>query len=83
MSEPCLTSISSRIVCNNPDEYVFWDIQHLTAAAHEKLADLAFKSIPKPHAVPEPGNMLGLLGLGSVGVIGAIKRKQKNGFCCK
>lgn len=75
--EPCLVSLDPQIICNNPDEYVFWDLQHPTTVAHEKLADLAFKSIPKPETVPEPGNLLGLLGLGAVGVVGAIKRKQK------
>ncbi len=77
VSDPCLASLNPLIICDRPDLYTFWDIQHPTAAAHEKLADLAFKSIPKHGTVPEPGTVLGLLGLGAVGVLGAIKRKQK------
>jgi len=38
--EACLTFDSNRVphVCDNPDEFVFWDSVHLTTKRHEKLA---------------------------------------------
>ncbi|MFZ5833614.1 MAG: SGNH/GDSL hydrolase family protein [Planctomycetota bacterium] len=39
-------------VVSNPDEYLYWDSLHPTAAAHEMLADWAYAQI-----VPEPAAM--------------------------
>ncbi|MEQ8752864.1 MAG: SGNH/GDSL hydrolase family protein [Coleofasciculus sp. G1-WW12-02] len=54
-------------VCDNPDEYLFWDGIHPTTVAHEQLATDAFLALEsEPQSVPEPGSSaaLGLLGLG-------------------
>lgn len=54
-------------VCDNPDEYLFWDGIHPTTVAHEQLAKDALLALEsEPQSVPEPGSSaaLGLLGLG-------------------
>jgi phospholipase/lecithinase/hemolysin len=43
------------VACANPDQYLFWDGVHPTAAAHRMLGD-AFMA-----AVPEPGGIALLL----------------------
>ncbi len=35
-------------VCANPDQYVFWDYEHPTAATGRILAQLAFDAVPEP-----------------------------------
>lgn len=54
-------------VCNNPDEYLFWDGIHPTTVAHAQLANDALEALgSEPQSVPEPGSSaaFGLLGLG-------------------
>jgi phospholipase/lecithinase/hemolysin len=54
-------------VCDNPDEYLFWDGIHPTTVAHAQLADDALEALDsEPQSVPEPGSSaaFGLLGLG-------------------
>jgi len=58
-SDPCLTGILlvGGTVCSTPDQFLFWDTAHPTAAGHRLLGD-AFA-----RAVPEPAT-LALLGFG-------------------
>jgi phospholipase/lecithinase/hemolysin len=65
VSDPCLQGLfvapspgaPPPSVCDNPDEYVFWDIIHPTARTHAILA------AEMQAAVPEPATIL-LIGLG-------------------
>lgn len=49
-TDGCLLTLTQT--CSNPDDYIFWDDFHPTAAAHARIAG-AFDQ-----AVPEPGSLL-------------------------
>lgn len=63
-------------LCSNPDEYVFFDKSHPTAATHQILVQSAaetINTINKSQAVPEP---LTILGVGTAISFGtSLKRK--------
>ena len=64
-------------VCNNPNQYLFWDGTHPTAQGHELIAEAAFQST----AVPEPLTLLGsgvALGFGAFFRHKSSKVKPKN-----
>ena len=57
VTNACVTSPDT--VCNNPDEYLFWDNTHPTTVAHQLVADLVFStlkstSLHQSVAVTEP-----------------------------
>lgn len=60
VTDPCFNGIT---VCNNPNQYLFWDEIHPTTATHQFIADLAYNSLDSDpsQSVPEPTSVLGLL----------------------
>jgi phospholipase/lecithinase/hemolysin len=74
-TEPCLNTITQTL-CNNPNEYLYWDFIHPTSSAHSILADAAFAAL-QPKSVPESGSVWGLLAFGGLGLVGIIKGQKK------
>ena len=82
ISTPCFTGAFDRpgTVCANPNEYLFWDSVHPTAAAHQILGNFALAALAGWNGagvasasdgaldIPEPATLVmlagGLLGLG-------------------
>ncbi|MBD2772808.1 SGNH/GDSL hydrolase family protein [Iningainema tapete] len=62
-------------VCNNPNDFLFFDAVHPSTNAHRLVADTVF-SATNATSVPEPTATLGILALG-IGAAGVLKRKQK------
>lgn len=61
----------ARTVCANPDQYLFWDSLHPTAAAHRILGNYALAALSDwgvggsdgdPTEVPEPATLVLLAG---------------------
>lgn len=66
VTDSCLNETTVTI-CNEPDNYLFWDGIHPTTEGHKQLAQAAWKALdPETKSVPEPTSpiALGLLGLG-------------------
>jgi phospholipase/lecithinase/hemolysin len=78
----CLTANG---VCANPDEFLFWDTLHSTAAGHREIARFAYSVLnPKtpqekpPQSVPEPSGVAGVLAFGVLGTI-LLRRRRAIG----
>jgi len=67
VTDPCFDGVT---VCQNPDQYLFWDDLHPTARGHQILADFIQRAV-----VPEPATLL-MLGSAVVGVGGFLRRKR-------
>jgi phospholipase/lecithinase/hemolysin len=73
VTTPCISGNfdTAGTACDNPNQYLFWDQEHPTAAAHALTADLAFdviEGLPLAVGAPEPSTwalmLTGLAGLG-------------------
>lgn len=81
VDQACLTNFQPGFVfegiCENPDEFLFWDNIHPTTQGHALIAQLALETLHEDvqedaQSVPEPGGVLGMLVLGG----GAILRRR-------
>ena len=63
-------------ICSNPDEHLFWDVVHPSAAAHVILADEMYRQV-RTAFVPEPP--LPALVLAGVLFLGVFRRPRRAG----
>lgn len=65
---PNLNSPLLLTVCDQPEQYVFWDGIHPTTASHEVLAQFALAQLQEPESVPEPRTWVafGILSIGGL-----------------
>ncbi|MGF1524177.1 MAG: SGNH/GDSL hydrolase family protein [Leptolyngbyaceae cyanobacterium] len=65
-------------ICENPDEFLFWDDVHPTTAAYQLVSDLALAELEDdapPTSVPEPATPLTTLLLGGM-ALGTFKTRR-------
>lgn len=81
VTDPCLTNVKD--ICDNPDQYLFWDNVHPTTAAYHLVSDLALASlnseeppIESPTSVPEPASVAAIFIMGAVGSRTLAKRRR-------
>lgn len=74
IEDSCLTNFQPGFqfegICDNPDEFVFWDNVHPTAAAHDIIAQFALTALKddkkEGQEVPEPSVVFSLLSVGGM-----------------
>lgn len=75
---PCVVGNIGNIssVCDNPDEFIFFDAVHPSSKSHRLVADITLSAI-KHETVPESSTVLSMLAAGAMGTAGMLKRKRK------
>ncbi len=74
VTDQCLTgavNYAGGTACANPNQYLFWDAIHPTAAGHQLVADAALSLVPEPGALTM---MLG--GFGVLAMVVVRKRRS-------
>jgi phospholipase/lecithinase/hemolysin len=74
VTQPCLTgevNYAGGTPCANPNQYLFWDQEHPTAAGQAIVAAAALQSVPEPSAA------VLLLGAGSAWAVWAARRRRR------
>jgi len=54
VTDACLQTLGPLPIappCASPDEYLFWDSAHPTAAAHQIIGDLFYTAVPEPSSI--------------------------------
>ncbi|MDJ0509614.1 MAG: SGNH/GDSL hydrolase family protein [Crocosphaera sp.] len=68
VTDACL-NLNTFQVCDNAEQFLFWDDRHPTTVGQQLIADLAFESL----GIPEPSTIVGLLSIGLIGIRKLIK----------
>ena len=63
-------------VCNDPNDFLFFDAVHPTTNGYKLVADAALSAI-QAKSVPESSTIFGILAFGAVGAVGFLKRSTK------
>ena len=72
VTQPCLTGTTANpVVCSDPNQYLFWDGLHPTAAGQALVAADALQVIPEPATLT-----MVLGGFGALGLVLAKKRRS-------
>ena len=54
VTDPCFdgfVATPGTSVCSNPEQYLFWDIMHPTAAGHQFIANSVLAALPEPQSI--------------------------------
>ncbi|MGH8001622.1 MAG: SGNH/GDSL hydrolase family protein [Brasilonema sp.] len=80
VTTPCVIgdTINGNIVsvCDNPDDFVFFDSVHPTSGVHKLVAETALTAL-RAKSVPESSTVLALLAFAALGAAAILKHRQK------
>lgn len=76
-TDACL-NLETTSQCSNPNQYLFWDSDHLTSYAHKILAEQSVESYREKNgqgaSIPEPQAVFGLLAVTGLSLL--LRRKS-------
>ncbi|MBD0303481.1 MAG: SGNH/GDSL hydrolase family protein [Tolypothrix sp. T3-bin4] len=80
VTNPCVTGNFQQVanICDNPDDFLFFDNVHPSSRAHNLIAQAALTAV-RGKTIPEPSAVLGMLALGALGAAAMRKRKLTPG----